>query len=309
MGEQLTLDLDDAAAAAADTTEFTPSREEQESTMQFPYGQGSIFDPGREDKLTTIHERLALDINLYSNWQSGWSHRHSHETRAKRTGYSRRAVKRALDELVEMGWLEKKPGPGNLPNTYRLIHHKTDDVPRDKDGKPLKVALPIGEGTPLDPNKAVDGRTTVAWYKTRMCSEWTTGIINLSLAKMREITGYAISTCSKIRKEWRKLGNRRTVNVSVQTAVYQLWPKPYKERRKRKEESHKGMPKDESFYYSYNRQWKIHHSTAQIWRREPDGWRHANEHELEQSHFKIFRDFMEVRDIIWSLNSLKNSLA
>ena len=301
-------ELKDAAADTSAAVEFTPSREEQESTMQFPYGPGSIFDPDREMNLTPAEERVYLDLNLYSCWQSGKSHAASYNKIADRTGLKVRTVRRAIDKLIKVGYIEKNRRGGQLANTYQLIHHLTDEVPLDDKGRPLKNAVPIGEGTPLDPNgPPVDARTTVAWYKVRLQSIWTTGIVYLSLDKMRELTGYAIDTCRKIREKWRKLGIAERITGLFQSATYQLWPKPYKERRKRKEESFKGMPYDKKFYYSYNRRWRVCRETGLFSFREVFGWRHANEPELKRANSKIHKDFMELRVHLNHLNEVRNA--
>ena len=291
---------------------FKPSQEIQETTMQLAIGRYSIFD--REmpaDQLATPQEqRVYLEINRLGNYQSGWSHAISYTRLAKLTGISDRQIKALVKSLIDKRWLEKKRR-GNLPNTYRIVHHQCapKDAPRDRDGMPLKCAVPVGNGSPLDETSPpIHWKVCVAWYKAKIESDFITGVIaGFTIEKMRQIIAVTANTAGWIREQWEKLGLAKRLTGKYQTAIYQLYPKPYKERRKRKFENHKGMRCDEKFYYSYSELWRINRTTAEIYTKEQGRWRHASKYELEKANLKIYKDFMDLEQIIIAFQKLRAS--
>ena len=295
-----------------DAPVFTPSREIQETTMQLAIGKYSIFD--REmppPQLATQQElRVYLEINRLGNYQSGWSHATSYTRLAKLTGIAVRQVKALVKSLIAKGWLEKKRR-GRLPNTYRIVHHQCapEDAPRDRDGMPLKCAVPVGNGSPLDEAPApIHWKVCVAWYKAKIESDFITGVLaDFSIEKMRQIIAVTAKTAAWIREQWEKLGLAKRLTGKYQTAIYQLYPKPYKERRTRKVEKVKGMRSDTNFYYSYNESWRINRASAEIYTREHGKWRHASKYELESANLKIYKDFMDLEQMIIALQKLHAS--
>ena len=291
---------------------FTPSRERQETTMQLAIGRYSIFDREMptETLATQQEQRVFLEINRLSNWQSGWSHGLSYTRLSKLTGINDRTVKQLVKNLIAKGWLERKRR-GNLPNTYRVIHHQCDPeaAPRDRDGYPLKCAVPVGDGSPLDDTTPpIHWKVCVAWYKAKIQSDFITGvIIDFSIEKMRQVMAVTAKTATWIREQWEALGLAKRLTGKYQAAIYQLYPKPYAKRRKRRHENPKGMRCDEKCYYSYNEEWKISKADAQIWMKEVEGWRPANKEELYRANDKIHRDFMALESAILSMQRWKNS--
>lgn len=281
---------------------FKPSRDIQETTMQLAIGRYSIFDRemGTEKLATQQEQRVFLEINRLSNWQSGWSHGISYTRLATLTGIELRTVKQLVKNLIAKGWLEKKRR-GRLPNTYRVVHHQCapEEAPRNRDGMPLKCAVPVGEGSPLDETKSpVPWKVCIAWYQAKIQSDFITGAVDFSIEKMRQVMRISAQACTWVREQWETLGLATRLTGKYQTAIYQLYPKPYKERRKRKVENVKGMRCDNIFYYSYNEKWRISRKTCEIHTKEAGRWRHANQYELERANPKIYKDFMDLEQML-----------
>jgi len=277
-------------------------REIQASTMQVPCGEHSIIEALENNEVQAGKVGVYLAINARSNWASGNSHGISYSTLRDDTHIPRSTVQKYVKELVEEGWLEKKVRGGNLPNTYKVIHHKCAplETPQDKDGLPKKCAMPRGEGSPYELMKAgkLDLKAFVAWCVAKIHSDWVTGIVAFTIRQAQKALHIATQTVCDIRKTWQETG----LAEQVEGRTLQLIPKPYEKRRTRRRENPKMMRSDGDFYYSFNEWWRVSRHTGEIQTliEGTTKWRHANEFECKEVNAKIYNDFKPIIELATS---------
>ena len=287
--------------------------EEQTSTCQVPVADYSIFNALEMREVTPAEALIYLKFNELSNWETGKTHGISYRRLHKETGIPRSQVISCVKSLIKKGWLEKdvrnRSGKGqNTPNTYRVIHHKCDiyEVPRDKDGLPKKCAMPRSEGSHFEllKNGQIDWRACLYWMVSKVYSDWKTGIVEMTVARARQLLRFSAKRIRKIRKSLQLVGLLERLSERGQAFVGQLFPKPYKKRRKRRRENPKGMRCDGEFFYSFNERWRVSRIDGHIETKieHPTGkrWRHANEFECYESNEKIYNDFKVVIDLVTS---------
>ena len=79
-------------------------------------------------------------------------------------------------QSLDKGWIETIAKDNPSGNQYRLRHHLCDpeDVPVDRDSKPLKFAVPRGAGGPLE--RCFDGeiswKAALVWISLKLRSNW-----------------------------------------------------------------------------------------------------------------------------------------
>ena len=168
-----------AASEVPDVPEF------QVSTMQVPFGRYSIFDLSCHD-LSGFDMSVYMVVNWRSNWDTGVSHALSYREIANHLGVRHRSqVGRSLKRLIACGFLKKlSKRQSDGATVYQVIHHKCDpaDVPLDKDGRPLKCAVPIGSGSPMDLMKSgkLSWRLMLQWITQKVqASDWVSGIASM----------------------------------------------------------------------------------------------------------------------------------
>ena len=288
----------------------------QTSTCQVPVGQFSIWESLENKEVTQAECFVYQCINLHSNWDSGKSHPQSYSDIAKRTGMSRSRIIAIIASLQEKGWLYKtkiahKDNPNrHKKNVYMVLTHKCkkDHIPLDKDGRPKKCAVPRAEGSPfqLVEDGTISWKAALYWLRAKVESDWTTGIIQSSIAHSKQLIGMTTKTICAIRKRLESVGLLNKLSKAGEVFAAQLLPKPYPKRRQRRAEEAEvagDMPFDDKFYYSFNKRWKICRQTAEIFTKVEgtDKWRHANEGELERVNPKIYRDFVPLVELfVWS---------
>ena len=127
---------------------------------------------GRSDCLSRAESRKQLELR--------YDMVHAGRALARLLGarMSVRYTRSALDSLKEQGWILSIPMSGNR-RRYRLVHHLCDkeDVPVDRDGKPLKFAVPRGDGGPFERLYARDisWKACLVWIVHKLYSDWKTG--------------------------------------------------------------------------------------------------------------------------------------
>ena len=146
--------------------------------MQVPRGQYSVLSELAKGHLTSAEAIIYLCLNHGSTWNSGatWSMSGPYLSTILGTGMSRRYVRKILANLKEKGWIKtiEKENPSGYQ--YRIQHHlcDDDDVPVDRDGKPLKFAVPRGAGGPLE--RCFDGdiswKASLVWIVLKLRSNW-----------------------------------------------------------------------------------------------------------------------------------------
>ena len=147
-------------------------------TMMVPRGQSSVLYELRDGNLTAAEAIVYLCLNHGSTWNSGatWSMSGPYLSKILGTGMSRSYVVKTLANLSDKGWIETIDEDNPSGNRYRLRHHLCpfEDVPVDKDGKPLKFAVPRGAGGPLE--RCFDGdiswKAALAWISLKLRSNW-----------------------------------------------------------------------------------------------------------------------------------------
>ena len=286
--------------------------EVQTSTCQVPCGDYSIFaamdKTDETERITAAEAVVYLKINEKSNWDTGQSHGISYSKLAKETGMKRSQVIACVKSLIRLGWLEKKVRDQNMANTYKVIHHQCEpeQVPLDKDGFPLKCATPRGDGSPfaLLKDGLINWREFLYWVVMKVYSDWTTGILASTIKQVREWVSFSSTAISKMRKSLARVGLLEKLSKPYEIFVCQLFPKPYKKRRKRRTPKNpKGMRRDKEFYYSFNGLWRVSHKTGDIQAKiegPGENWRFAGERELFDTNKHIYKDFMNIRNLVTS---------
>ena len=295
------------ASEVSDSSEVLEIPEIQESTHQVPCGPHSIFDP--EQKVPAFAKAVYLVLNEHSNWDTGVSHALSLRRLAKLLNVKNHSqVHHALHWLINNGWiLVKGERKSDGTHFYQLIHHKCEpqDTPTDADGRPQKCAVPMGAGSvgQLLAEGKITWRIFVDWTVRKVHSDWTTGIVSLSVREAATLAGFSPETIKENAETMMETGLAERISKRFRRSQYQLFPKPYPQRRERKQEVYpikKSMKLIKGWYYSFNGLWKFNRETFEIKMQEIDGrWRYSNLEELYTINKSIHRDF---RDYFYHLS-------
>lgn len=272
----------------------------QETTHQVPCGEHSIFDPNH--KVSGFNRALYLVLNQRSTWDTGVTHALSLRRLAELLNIkSHSQVRRGLKWLIDNEWLmveDQRKSDG--ANFYRVVHHKCDpsEMPIDSDGRPQKCAVPMGKGSPsrLLADGEITWRAFVDWIVRKIHSCWTTGVATMAVREACKLMKFTAKTIAENAKQMMEIGLLEQLSEKFRLSVYQLFPKPYPERRKRTDSFDWGLGKPmkliKGWYYSYNERWRFHRETFRIKMRELCGrWRDSNLEELFDINPKIHRDF------------------
>ena len=222
---------------------------------------------------------------------------------------SRRYVRKTLAGLNKKGWVETIDEDNPSGNQYRLRHHLCDyeDVPVNRDGKPLKFAVPRGPGGPLE--RCFEGdiswKAALAWIVLKLRSNWkanedtagqTESATLLELSKRCRVKNAGFQ---KLITELTEAGMLMRLTPKSQPAIFQLFPKP----RPRSVES--PAPKrqewaggrelitDGEYWYSHNDQYRCSRKTQEIEKRQQGGtWKRVSDyHQSQEMPIAIRRDF------------------
>lgn len=278
----------------------------QETTHQVPCGEHSIFDPNHN--VPAFKRALYLVLNKHSNWDTSITHALSLRRLAELLNIkSHSQVRRGLKWLTDNGWIMvegKRKSDG--ANFYRVIHHKCDlsEIPVDRDSRPQKCAVPMGKGSPsqLLADGTITWRVFVDWIVRKIHSCWTTGVATMAVREACKLMKFTAKTIAENAKQMMEIGLLDRLSDKFRLSVYQLFPKPYPERRKRKPSESKfgkQMKLIKGWYYSFNELWRFNQATFHIQMRELGGrWRDSNLEELLDKNKSIHRDFCEYMDRI-----------
>ena len=314
-----------AGDASSDANQFqvasesldTPSIPEiQETTCQVPCGAHSIFDPAQQ--VPAFEKALYLVLNEHSNWETGISHALSLRSLAKLTNVnSHSQVHRGLQWLIEHGWLMVE-GERKSDGTYfyKVIHHKCDpqDTPVDRDGRPQKCAVPRGKGSPSQ--LLADGEITwkifVDWTTRKVYSDWTTGEAEMTVREAAKLMRFTPKTIAKNAEKMKEIGLVKRLSAKFKRSVYQLFPKPYPKRKKRKEDTcvtKKAMKLIKGWFYSFNGLWRFEKDTFHLQMRE-DGtkkgrWIESTLERLYRINKNIHHDFSDYMRELANLNGTR----
>ena len=288
----------------------------QETTHQVPCGEHSIFDP--DEKVPAFEKAVYLAVNERSNWESGVSHALSLRRLAELLNVkSHSQVHRALRWLIDNGWLlvkGKRKSDGAY--FYQVVHHKCNsyDTPVDRDGRPQKCAVPMGVGSPsqLLAEGEITWRVFVDWIVRKIHSCWTSGIVKMAVRETAKLAKLSVKTISENAKKMMDIGLLERLSLKFRLSTYQLFPKPYPDRRERTPEtcaSKKAMKLIKGWYHSYNGLWRFHRETFHIKMREHEGsWRDSNLEELFSINRSIYQDFCEYMSRLSGLGGKTSSV-
>ena len=282
-------------------------------TMQVPRGQSSVLWELRDGNLTTAQAMIILFLNHGSTWDSGatWSMSGPYLSK-KLGGMSRRYVRDTLTHLDTKGWIQTIDENNPSGYQYRLRHYLCDseDVPVDRDDKPLKFAVPRGAGGPIE--RCMDGdiswKAALAWISLKLKSNWkahadtagqTEAATLLELSKRIRIS---LPTYQKLITELTVAGMLERLTPKSQAAIFQLYPKPFPKpvqpRAEIREEwvGGKALKTDGEYWYSHNHQYRCHRETQEVERRQRGGmWKRISDyHKYQEMPQAILRDFDRV---------------
>lgn len=245
--------------------------EVQTDTMQVPFGIYSMLNALMNGDEKAFNAAIYLCYNAFSHWDFGISHSLSIRNIGKLFRVSHQYVQQTISRLSET-WMYRLSGK-NRTGKFELKHHLCDkeSVPLDRDGRPAKCAMPHGDGGLFDRLKAGDicWKSLIIWILMKVHSDWTTGITDpISIKQLRMWTGFGWTTICNCIKELEWAGMLGKLERRPQEAqVYQLFPKPYDDRRERTPEAHRtwrDMRVLGNWRYSFNSEWRINVKTADV---------------------------------------------
>ena len=276
----------------------------QETTQQVPCGAHSIFDPAQ--KVSAFNKALYLVVNEHSNWDTGVSHALSLRRLAELLNVnSHSQVHRGLQWLIENGWL-KVEGKRQLDGAhfYRIVHHKCEleDTPVDRDGRPQKCAVPRGKGSPsqLLTEGKITWRIFVDWTVRKIHSCWTSGLVSMTVREAAKVAKLSVKTISQNAKKMAEIGLLKKLSAKFRLSEYQMFPKPYPERRERAPDvciMKKAMKLIKGWFYSFNGLWRFEKETFRLQMREngtkKGRWIESTLEKLYRINKSIHHDFSE----------------
>ena len=275
----------------------------QVSTHQVPCGQYSIFDIETASDITEFERAVYLVINEHSDWDKGESHGLSYQRLADLLNIKHRSqVVRAVQSLIAKGWLSidrqrKKDGA----NIYRITHHKCppEHMPRDKDGRPKKCAIPRDTGSPtrLVAEGKLDWRAMVQWIVNKINSNWITGIVEMTVRKANELLSFGMHTIIDNTRRLIEVGLLERLSAKNEPGEFQLYPMPYPDRKKRAEPKYdRPMPLIKGWFYSFNKRWRFNRDTFEVQKEDVGGeWRYSTMDELRNINKAIYKDFQHLQ--------------
>lgn len=274
---------------------FKPAYEYQESTLQLPFGDFSIFSDLKANRVSPIEAIVTLTLCYRSNWSTGLTWRTSLGQLSDLLAISERYVRDALGKATD--WIQRKTAPkGHTAGTFQLTHHKCHAllVPMDEDGRPLSFAVPRGAGGIFERLFAgdIDWKAALVWLMLKLHSDWRTGITNkINMETLAKWTGFGKKTVCDAIKMLGEAGMLERLSEKWECSEFQLYPKPYQNRaaRRRAERQHEKsewyqMRFDGEWRYSFNGQYRLNVLTTEIqtrphkkceqWQRVKDRHRH-----------------------------------
>ena len=306
--------------------QYTIPYEFDADTMQVPRGPSSVLWELRDGNLTAAEAMIYLFLNHGSTWNSGatWSMSGPYLSKFLGKGMSRRYVRKSLANLSDKGWIETVNAENPSGHQYRLRHHLCDyeDVPVDRDGKPLKFAVPRGAGGPLERcgEGDISWKAALAWISLKLCSNWkahedTAGQTeSATLLELASRIRISLPTYQKLITELTQAGMLERLTPKTQPAIFQLYPKPFPKpvqpRAEIREKSVDGkiIKSDGEYMYANNYQYRCHMESGDVERRQRGGtWKKVSDfHKYQEMPQAIRRDFDRGIEIIARYESSRN---
>ena len=239
-------------------------------------------------------------------------------------GMSRRYVRKSLANLSDKGWIETVHAENPSGHQYRLRHYLCDyeDVPVDRDDKPLKFAVPRGAGGPLERcgEGDISWKAALVWISLKLKSNWkahedTAGQTEkATLLELSKRCRISLPTYQPLITELAQAGMLERLSPKSQKAIFQLYPKPYPKpvqpRAEIREESVGGkiIKSDGEYMYANNYQYRCHMESGDVERRQRGGtWKKVSDyHKYQEMPQAIRRDFDRGIEIIARYESSRN---
>ena len=260
---------------------FKPAFEYQESTLQLPFGEFSILSDLMANRVSPIEAMVALTLCYRSNWASGLTWGSSSHTIAELLHISQRYVRSTIERAVQ--WIQRKTAPqGNIAGTFRVVHHRCEPamVPMDRDERPKSFAVPRGEGGIFERLFAgdIDWKAALIWLMLKLHSDWTTAVTDaINMATLAKWVGLGKRTVCDAIKALKSAGMLQRLSKKHERSVFQLFPKPYENRARRKEKRQseklqaREMRSEGVWRYSLNELYRLNFETAEIEKRTVKG--------------------------------------
>lgn len=275
-------------------------KEFQETTMQMPIGIGSLFWAVECRVLTPAEGMTIAFATAHSNWNTGRTHAKSYNQIAIALRLSKAYVKQLIKRVAK--WMKslKKTTKGKI---YQLVSHVVpegtpeDQLPYDENGRPLKFAVPIGEGGPFDRlcKGHISWQACWLWLVMKRSSNWKPGekggvTFPLSYRSLRKYSGLGTATISKSIKALTDAGMLERLSLPHEAGIYQLYPKPTPRPVKRTEPDIGSRIREprrtRTHYYSFNEQYRIEIESGQFDLKRWKQWRRANRDQVP-THIRI----------------------
>ena len=263
------------SAINKDTPIFKPAFEYQESTLQLPFGEYSIFSDLQANRIRPIEAMVVLVLCYRSTWSTGRTWSTSSRKLAECLHISHRYVRDVL--LKAAAWIDRKRLPkGNRAGTYQITHHLCDPelVPLDKDDRPLSFAVPRGAGGVFERLFAgdIDWKAALVWLMLKLHSDWTTGITDKNrMATLAKWVGFSKQRVCTAIKTLQEAGMLKRLSEKWECSVFQLYPKPYEKRaarrlaeRQAEKSKSREMRISGEWRYSFNERYRLNVGTAEI---------------------------------------------
>ena len=303
---------------------FIP-QETCESTHQVSFGEFSALSELRAGHLRAVETIILTVLNYRSNWQSGKTWRSSLRELSKLTGISIRYLRDNLSNLMDSGWLSYISKGVNFGSRYQVTHHLCDrgEVPTDKDGRPLKFAVPRGKGGILERlfTGDISWKSALIWFMLKLHSDWKTGVTYpISIETLRKYVSMSPQTVCDCLGELEQAGLLKRTNPKHEAGIYQLYPKPngkpkpvYRPKREKSTDTRdRAMRADGDWRFSFNELWRVNVETYEVQTRpsrRKGSWRKASDyeryHEMPDAIFEAFDESVRVHHLL--KKSLKSS--
>ena len=264
------LDLSEAGPIRAPQYEF------QADTMQVPCGQHSILWALGKKEVTAAEVIGYLSLNHASSWNSGvtWCVPERALSRSLGAGMSVRYTRSVLESLKEKGWISSISS-GKV-RRYRLVHHlcEKEDVPVDRDGKPLKFAVPRGDGGPFERLYAGDisWKACFVWIVHKLNSDWRTGeTYACTLPELSKRCRFSQKTIVPLTKQLVDADMLHRLSQPKEKSVFQLYPRsPYRKQDEPADTPRSpvftddGVTSDGKFWYSSKGKYRCCRETLKV---------------------------------------------
>ena len=280
-------------------------------TMQVPRGQFSVLSELAKGNLTSAEAMIYLCLNHGSSWNSGvtWSLSVRYLSELLSPGMSRSYVQKTAASLNDKGWIETIDEDNPSGYKYRLRHHLCDyeDMPVNRDGKPLKFAVPRGAGGPLE--RCFDGdiswKAALVWISLKFRSNWkahedTAGQTEkATLLELSKRCRISLPTYHPLITELSQAGMLERLSPKSQKAIFQLYPKPFPKPVQSSPEiqqelvAGKVIKTDGEYWYAHNWQYRCNRESGEVQRRQRGStWKRVSDyHKYQEMPQAILRDF------------------